>query len=469
MAESENFRFVSCFDCSKEELYTWHSRSGALERLIPPWEKTSVIQRKGGLEPGGEVVMKMYAGILPFYWVAHHVENVPGEYFRDIMHKGPFSAWSHRHIFKEQKAGACLEDKIEYALPLHSLLPAFLKKHVDNTLLRTFHHRQKVLRADLELQKICGKKKKKVLISGASGVLGRALQPLLSTGGHEVWTLVRRKPVSDRNELFWDPVKGVIDDLPYFDAVIHLAGEYIGLGRWTAEKKKRVIESRTKGTSLLVKALASRQDKPEVFLSASAIGYYGDTKGNLVEEEAGHGSDFISEVCRLWEEAAEPAEKAGVRTVLMRIGISLSPGGGALQRLLTTSPVGFFRRLGSGDQYISWISIDDTISAIYHAMCCQQLEGPVNITAPHPTTNSDFMKILAEVTGKPRILPVPSQILKAVYGQMASEILLSGCKASCSKLKESGFVFRHEILEDALRDLLGKFESEMVGRERGQA
>lgn len=461
MVETEEFIFRSSYSCSVNELYDWHSRKGALERLIPPWENTSVIRRKGGLDQGGEVEMRMHFGPLPFRWVAHHIENDPGKSFRDIQFRGPFSHWSHSHIFHEHETGegSTLEDRIAYRLPLHSLVPGFVKKHLVKTLKRTFTHRERTLTADLHLHSQCESKPLRILISGASGVLGRALIPLLTTGGHEVWSLVRRKVRPVKNELYWNPLTWKIDDLPHFDAVIHLAGEYIGLGRWTTEKKKVIIESRTRGTSLLAETIANHPDPPEVFLCASAVGYYGDSEDVLVEEQSPSGNDFISEVCRLWEDSAQPAERAGIRTVLMRIGVSLSPQGGALQRLLSTYPF-LIRSFGSGKQYVSWISSDDTISAIYHAICAKQLRGPVNICAPEPVTNQDFMKILAGVSERPRLFSVPTFLLKAIYGQMAREILLSGCKCSCQKLLDSGFVFRHPTLEKALTDMLGKFSSD---------
>lgn len=471
MTETEQFVFHSHFPCSVEDLYSWHARQGALERLIPPWENTTVLRKKGGLDPGGEVEMRMHAGVLPFTWVAHHVENQPVTMFRDIQYKGPFSYWSHTHIFTSLNDGADgtdsagLEDRIEYALPLHSWLPAAIKNHVRRTLQRTFEHRRRVLEADLRLHAGCCQKHMRVLISGASGVLGRALRPLLTTGGHEVFSLVRRVPDRDNNELYWNPETGEIDDLPAFDAVIHLAGEYIGLGRWNAEKKKRVVQSRTLGTGLLAEKIASQPDPPKVFLCASAVGFYGDTEAAEVDESAGAGNGFISEVCARWENAAAPAQRAGIRTVFMRIGIALAPNGGALKRLLGASPL-LLRRFGSGRQYISWISLNDTISAIYHAMCCTTLEGPVNMAAPNPVTNAAFIQILSRITGRPLAFPVPARLLKAIYGQMATEILLSGCRTDCRKLQESGFVFRHEHLEDALTDMLGKFPSNDLTEKR---
>ncbi len=457
---SERSRFVakSCYLCSAKELYEWHSREGALERLIPLWERTSVVAKEGGIEKGGKVTMKMHAGPFPFTWNARHVENNPGVMFRDVQQSGPFSYWSHSHKFHDTEEGGVLEDQIDYQLPLHSYLPGFIKKQMESTLQRIFLHRHEKLRQDLLLHRRCSSNSLSILITGASGVLGKALIPLLTTGGHRVWTLVRRKPDPAKNEIFWDPVKGEIDKdaLPQLDGVVHLAGEYIGLGRWTDEKKKTILESRTKGTHLLASTLAAMAKPPGVFLCASAVGYYGDCGDRLIGEEKGSGDDFISEVCRKWEEAAQPAKDGGIRTLFMRIGVVLTPQGGALQRFINSSYLGCISRIGQGKQYISWLSIDDMVAAILHALVCRELSGPVNMAAPEPVSNLDFMKILARLLKRPLMPTIPVFVLKTIYGQMASEILLSGCRVSCKKLEASGFRFRHATLETALRCMLGK-------------
>ncbi len=289
--------------------------------------------------------------------------------------------------------------------------------------------------------------------------------PLLTTGGHLVSTLVRRHPDPARGEIFWDPERGILngEDLPEFDGVIHLAGEYIGLARWRVDKKRRVIDSRVGGTELLAKTLAASARPPSVFLSASAVGYYGDCGDDRVDERQPPGQGFISEVCRRWEQAVMPAEEAGIRTVCLRLGIGLTPRGGALKRILAASPCGYIRRFGTGRQQISWISDDDMTSAILHALTCPSLSGPVNIAAPHPVTNGEFMRTLTKITGRPLLWPLPARLLEIVYGQMASEILLSSCGVATGKLAASGFIFRHPTLEQALRRLLGK---ERLGTER---
>ena len=249
---------------------------------------------------------------------------------------------------------------------------------------------------------------------------------------------------------------GIIGPLPELDAVIHLAGEYIGLNRWTAEKKQRVIDSRVLGTALLARTLAAMPVPPKAFLSASAVGYYGNNGKYLIDEKTVAGQDFISEVCNLWEKAAAPAEAAGIRTVLMRIGVVLTPKGGALQQLLTTASCGFFRRFGDGRQYVSWIGIDDTVSAMLHCLTCPDLHGPLNLAAPAPVTNAELMQTLSMILRRPLLPPLPAQVLNTIYGQMASEILLSGCAVSAAKLAASGFRFRLPSLEGMLRRQLGR-------------
>ncbi len=382
--------------------------------------------------------------------------------FRDIQEKGPFSSWSHTHLFHTTDNGSLLEDKIEYALPGHRFLPPFVINHVQRKLTTIFQQRQRTLAADIALHQRCSHTPLKILITGASGVLGKALLPLLTTGGHTVWTLVRRRPDPDKNEIFWDPAAGVLNqsDLPELDGVIHLAGEYIGLKRWTAASKQRVLESRIRGTELLAKTIASLKNPPEVLLSGSAVGYYGDCHGRLIDETAPPGKNFISTVCKQWERAARPASKAGIRTVFLRMGVSMTPRAGALHKILSNSPLGFMRYFGSGDQFISWVSGDDLISAMLHALTTSSLQGPLNITAPEPVTNRGLMRVLAKVTGRPLLFPMPGRLFQIMYGQMAREIILSGCRVSSKKLCDSGFEFRHPDLEPTLRNLLGAVDQE---------
>jgi uncharacterized protein (TIGR01777 family) len=366
--EPLTFEHRSTYPCTAFDLYNWHSRHGALERLLPPWEKTTILSRQGGIDPGGRVVLRMHNGPIPFKFHAHHTENEPGKMFRDIQEKGPFNSWTHTHYFTDTGNGSILDDKVEFRLPIQPLLPSFVTNYVSRSLSQVFYHREKLLLDDIKLHMRCSKKQLRILISGSGGVLGKELIPLLTTGGHQVWTLVRRRSELQSNEIFWDPENGVLDpdSLPEMDAVIHLAGEYIGLSRWSEEKKQRVINSRVDGTGLLTRVLAALPKKPKVLLCASAVGYYGNSDKSEIAESTTAGSDFISQVCRHWEGAAKPAMDASIRTVFLRLGVGLTPRGGALQKILKSSPLGFIRRFGKGNQCISWISSDDMISAMLH-------------------------------------------------------------------------------------------------------
>nr|WP_092218617.1 TIGR01777 family oxidoreductase [Desulforhopalus singaporensis] len=457
MKEIEYSR-TSHYPCSARRLYDWHSRSGALNRLLPPWQKTAIVRTTGNIETGTRVKLKIYNGPVGFTFCAHHVDNIPGVMFRDVQEKGPFSSWSHSHLFADTLSGSTLTDKIAYTLPLQPFWPRFALRQVQQSLDRIFAHREFLLQQDIRLHSRCSTKPLRLLVTGASGVLGRELIPLLTTGGHSVWRLVRRKPDPNCQEIFWDPARGFLDpgQLPEIDGVIHLAGEYIGLSRWSKQKKERVIDSRVQGTRLLCRVISAMKKKPEVLLCASAVGYYGNSTEKEMSEESPPGSDFISEVCRLWEGATQQAVESGIRTVLLRLGVGLTPRGGALQTILRHSPLGFIRRFGPGTQYISWITTDDMISAMLHCLTCPELDGPVNIAAPEPVTNTEFIKLLARLTGRPLLFPVSGKLLELSYGQMASEILLSGCHVSTVKLQQSGYRFRHPTLETALRQLLGK-------------
>jgi len=452
------FTSQKLYPCSAEALYDWHARPGALERLLPPWEKAEILSTSGSISPGSEVKLRMKFGPFPFIFKAKHLQAVPNEMFQDIQIKGPFAKWSHSHFFNQEKGGCLLVDKISYRLPLHNFLPPFVLRLVENDLRKMFIFRDNRLQADIMAHEKYSTVPLRLLITGASGSLGRDLVPFLTTGGHKVWTLVRRQPDTARNEIYWDPEKEILDyqKIPEIDGVIHLAGAYIGLNRWTKKSKEQVLSSRIKGTRLLSETICKMVKRPKVFLCASAVGYYGNCHDRITDENHPPGTDYISEVCSRWEQSAGAVQSSGIRTVFMRLGIGLTPRGGALQRILSTSPLGVHNSIGSGNQYISWVSNDDIISAMLHILATPDLHGPVNIAAPNPVTNREFMQTLAKITGRPSIFPVPAKPLLLIYGQMASEILLSGCRVSTDKLTNSGFVFRHGRLEDALRCMLGR-------------
>jgi uncharacterized protein (TIGR01777 family) len=291
----------------------------------------------------------------------------------------------------------------------------------------------------------------RVLLSGASGLIGSALARRLAASS-EVVRLVRRDPLSAAKEIRWDPAAGRIEpkQLEGFDAVVHLAGENIGAGRWTAAKKARIRSSRVEGTSLLAKTLAGLNQPPKVLVSASAVGYYGDRGEEKLDESSGPGTGFLAEVCRAWEEAAMTAAEADVRVVLARFGVVLSPEGGALARLLPLFRFGLGGRLGSGRQYMSWIALEDAVGAIAFALENDSLRGPVNVSSPQPVTNREFTQTLGRVLRRPTLLHAPSIALRAVLGEMADEMLLASVRVYPRRLLEAGFSFSKPDLEAAL-------------------
>jgi uncharacterized protein (TIGR01777 family) len=297
----------------------------------------------------------------------------------------------------------------------------------------------------------------KILVTGASGLVGHRLVPSLESRGHEVLRLVRNAPASPK-EIRWDPSKGTIDAaaLEGVDAAVHLAGENLAEGRWTEEKKRRIRESRVKGTTLISETLAGLAQKPEVLVSASAVGYYGDRGDEVLTEESSSGRDFLADVCRKWERATEAAEGAGIRVAHMRFGVILSGEGGALKKMLLPFRMGVGGRLGDGRQYMSWITIDDAVGAIEYALENKTLRGPVNTVAPQPVTNYEFTKAMGSALSRPTILPAPAFALRLLFGEMADATLLTSQRAVPARLKESGFVFKYPEIEGALRHVLNE-------------
>ncbi|MFL5402202.1 MAG: TIGR01777 family oxidoreductase [Gemmatimonadales bacterium] len=297
-----------------------------------------------------------------------------------------------------------------------------------------------------------------IAVSGASGLLGSALVPLLTAQGHSVSRLVRR--TARAGEIEWDPAQGRLDPeaLEGTDAVIHLSGENVG-ARWTAARKARIRSSRVGTTRLLSETLTRMRRLPAALISASAVGIYGNRGDEILTETspAGNpGEDFLVSVSQQWEEAAGPARAAGVRVVHPRFGVVLSPAGGALSKMLLPFRLGLGGRLGTGRQWMSWVSIDDAAGAVAHIIGNDQLEGPVNVTAPEPVTNRELTWVLDRVLARPAALPVPALALRLALGEMATGTVLASIRAVPAKLIDAGYPFAHPDLESALRHVLGR-------------
>ncbi|NNE20020.1 MAG: TIGR01777 family protein [Myxococcales bacterium] len=298
--------------------------------------------------------------------------------------------------------------------------------------------------------------REKVAVSGASGLVGSALVPTLERNGYEVLRLVRRAPRAD-GEVRWNPDGGTIDrdGLRGVSGVIHLAGDNVASGRWTEAKKARIRNSRVQGTALLARALAELSPKPRVMVSASAIGYYGVRGNEVLDETASQGSGFLASVCGEWEAAAEPAREAGIRVVHPRIGIVLAANGGALAKMKMPFLFGVGGPIGDGSQYMSWITLEDLVSALVFALENDALVGPVNYVSPTPVKNADFTSALGRVLKRPTALPVPKFALRLGAGaEMANEMLIGGTRVVPSSLHAHGFRWEHTSVEPALDSLL---------------
>jgi len=292
-----------------------------------------------------------------------------------------------------------------------------------------------------------------ILITGASGLIGNALTKHFSESGHHVIPLVREHSV---NPFSWQPDKGLInlDHSVNLDVVINLAGPGVADKRWSSTRKRQLLESRVNGTRLLSEALARREQKPQILISASAIGYYGPRDEEPVDESSESGSGFLAEIARQWEAATEAAENAGIRTVHSRFGIVLSEDGGALARMLLPFKLGLGGVIGTGKQMMSWISIHDLTRVFDFLIDRQEISGAVNIVAPSPVSNREFTQVLGKVLGRPTFLPMPTLQARLLFGEMAEEILLTGARVLPTRLLNSGFKFAEPDLERALRAVL---------------
>jgi uncharacterized protein (TIGR01777 family) len=297
----------------------------------------------------------------------------------------------------------------------------------------------------------------RIVVTGSTGFIGTALVRAIEQRGDDAVRL-RRGAAGDAGPV-WDPEAGTIsrDAFDGVDAVVHLAGEGIGEKKWTPEQKRRILESRTTGTTLIARTLAERATKPAVLVSGSAIGYYGDRGDEVLDETSSSGDDYLADVCRQWEAAAQPAADAGIRLVITRTGIVLGPSGGVLKRLLTPFRLGLGGRVASGKQWMSWITLDDAVGALLHAVDHESMRGAMNLAAPNPATNAQLTVALGKALHRPTVLPTPLLPLKVIYGsELVAALLVGGQRVTPRRLLDGGYAFAHTDLESAFRAMLAR-------------
>jgi len=467
-----SFRRELDVDVSVDELFGWHARPGAFERLVPPFERIRLLEHTPA--PDGSMLgvgarASLAIGRAPFAlrWDALHTVCEPPHLFVDEQQRGPFARWRHEHRFEARgPQRSRLVDALEFELPLGAGRLPFTEDFVQRKLVRSFRARHTTTAGDLAdhaaAQRRPGAARSlRILVAGASGLVGAQLVPYLTTGGHRVVRLVRRA-ARGAEEIAWDPARGELaaSAVRDFDAVINLSGAGIADGRWSAERKAELADSRIATTQVLVRALLASGAPPPVLVQASAVGAYDDRaferdENAVFDEQAPIAPGFLGDLCRAWEGAALPLAAAGVRCVFTRFGVVLDPRGGALAKMLPPFLVGAGGPVGSGRQPLPWIALDDVLAALLFALTDESVHGPVNVVAPHTPTQHEFAKVLGRVLGRPAFAPLPAAAVRLLFGEMGETLLLRGARVAPAVLAAHGFRHRFASLEAALRHLLG--------------
>lgn len=445
--------YESVIDHPLDEVFAWHTRPGAMPRLVPPWQPMTAVTETESLADG-RAVLGLPGGLR---WVAQHVDaeyDPPHRFVDELSSAGPrtwpprlVGYWRHTHDFETAPGGGTLvRDRVDAPLPAAALRPTFV-----------YRHRQ--LADDLAAHRdaaATGYTGRTIAITGASGLVGSALKAMLTSGGHRVVSLVRRSPEGP-DERQWNPEAPSADLLDGVDAVVHLAGASIA-GRFTEGHRAAIRDSRIGPTRALADAAARTTGGPQVFVTASAVGYYGYDRGDTELDEAGtRGDGFLADVVAEWEAAAAPAQDAGLRVVAVRTGIVQAANGGTLRLMRPLFTAGLGGRLGSGRQWLSWIGLDDLLDVYYRSLYDDRLSGPVNAVAPNPVRNSEYTKTLGRVLHRPTLLPVPSFGPRLLLGEQgARELAEADQRVLPAKLIDVGHRFRQPQLADALAHQLGR-------------
>jgi len=441
-------------DVPSETVYKWYQHQGTFERLTPPWVKMRV-KEYDGLKEGVLVKFQIQKAFFNLEWQARIEAVTENAGFTDRQVKGPFAFWKHEHGIKYVADNKCrVNDHVQYELPFGKLLNnRWGKRKAQLELARLFRYREEITRADLvDFYRPCDRSMT-FLVTGATGTVGSALKHFLRSQGHVVKELSLTRPY--KGAFYWDYYKEE-PNREWFegvDVVVHLAG-YPIFCRWTAQNKKKILESRWTSTAKLADYLAKEPCRPPVFICASGINFYGTDRDGVLDEKTPGGNGFLAEVTKQWEEACDPLRRVGARVINIRTGMVLTPAAGGLAAMLPIFRLGLGGRIGSGKQMVSWIAIDDLVDAIYYMSTQGSIEGPVNVCAPESLTNKAFSDTLADRLGRIAILPLPEIMAKLFMGDLTKETVLANLKATPKVLLESGYRFRYPRLESALAHLV---------------
>lgn len=455
-------------DSPTEDVFKYHEHSGSLNRLIPPWSFLRVLKESDQIKNGSVAIIEFRFGPLKFKYISHHLGYIKNVRFQDIMTQGPFKWWLHTHSFYPNTEHRCIvKDQIEYLLSPALGNPHFVTNRIQNYLERFFAYRYEIIKNDFSLSKQTSQfKKKRILISGSTGVIGSALIPILKTvGNHEITPLIRTSSyasyvgttLNKKNVLSWDPQLQNINptDLEGFDVIIHLGGSNI-FGRWSKLKKDIIRNSRIQSTKLICDTILNLKKPPSTFICASAIGYYGNRCDEVLTEESIMGTGFLPNVCNEWENVSKPLISKGIRVLNLRFGLVLTPRGGLLKRLVIPSLFRIGLKIKKVDPILSWISIEDAIRIIVFAMSNPKISGPINVVSPKPARLTEFVSTVSDVLKIKFNLSINKSIIKIALGEVLDEVILTSSYVLPKKMHLHGYQFVNHDLKKGLCDLLGK-------------
>lgn len=463
--QHHSFSRSSTLPVSCEEAFQWHERDGAFLRMLPPWMPTELIAKKGTIRNGDSITVKTKIGLIPIVFQALHQNFLLNTQFEDIQLKGPFAFYKHLHKFEKIDDKKCkLTDHIHYSLPVGIVANFIGQAFVEDKLNKLFTYRHRTLKYDLYLHSKYSQKKFKILVTGSSGLVGSTLIPFLTSGGHQVIKLVRRKTHIETEDIghaaIWNSDKGEFlnpEILENLDAVVHLGGENIASQKWSEERKQQLIESRVHFTTALCNALTKQlHSKPKTFISASGIGIFGSRDyDDILHEDSKLGDGFLANLAKDWELAAKAAAEAGIRVVHLRFGTIISLSGGVLKKMYTPYRLCLGGPFGTGRQMVSWISIVDVLGLILFAISNEKVVGALNSVSPHAVTNEQFSELLAQSLDRPSSLRIPELFVETLFGEMGRELLLAGQHAKPTKALKFGYEFIHSQLHDAFSYYIG--------------